>query len=628
MKIDLYFAYTSMITDTVKVEDIEREISNHNDDFKVHLLIESLLTRQIEITNIVLKYPINDNIKYALFWTVLDLKYFDVAEVLLNNGIDVNRHRFELNNDIEPDGESRIINMDNIDEQFEMNEFLGVNPLYDALCFDGTDETIEFLIKHDADITDMPEGFILHQAIREDYNIDSFKLIVETCMNYYEGFNIDYVNHDGFTPLHLAASLDDRSDIVEFLIFIGAYVFPIENTSQATILISAAKNDNFNEHKFSILLNAIITSDAEQYDINEYLNYADSFGNVVLTYLITNRNERVIEEFLKIPNIDVNIPNKEHKTPLHYAAEYGTEREIDLIIRHYAKHDIKDINGFYPIHYAAKSDNLGAFKALMYWFDCLSLMTDDEQHLNSTFIAAHYGSINVLNFILNNYDSNINQINYPGRTLLIEAIIGLSPNILFINYLLEQGIEINVLDYYGKSALYYAVSSMKHGIAKLLLESGAFLNYYDVSGKQIDSDTPLHAAVKNNDIKMLELIFSYDVDVNAINSTEFQTPLIVACQSKSIEAALFLLNSTSDLFINHQDIYGMTALHYATMIRNGEQLVEAILKYESCNERCVNVCLMNDEGFTACDYAREYMSINLNALIYHYGIKHSNNSEE
>ena len=616
-----------MITDTIKVEDIEREISNHDDDYKVHLLIESLLTRQIEIANIVLKYPINDNIKYALFWTVLDLKYFDSAEVLLNNGIDVNRHRFKLNNTDEPDG--GIIEMNNIDEQFEMNENAGINPLHDALYLENADETIKFLIEHGADITDMPEGFILHQVIRkDDYNIDSFKLIVETCMNYYEGFNIDYVNHDGFTPLQLAAALDGRTDIVEFLISIGAYVFPVENTSQKTILMLAAQNDNFNERKFSILLNAIITSDVDQCDIDEYLNYTDSFGNVVLTHLIVIRNEGAIEGFLKIPNIDVNIPNKEHKTPLHYAAEYGTEVIINLLTERDADHYIKDMNGFYPIHYAAKSDNLDTFNALLCYSDRLDLMTEDEQQLNSTFIAAHYGSIKVLDYILNNYDSNINQINYLDRTLLIEAVIGLKPDVEFINYLLGQGIEINILDFYGKSALYYAVSSMKYDIAKLLLDSGAFLNHYDLSGKQIDSDTPLHAAVKNNDIKLLELIFSYDVDVNAINSTRFQTPLIVACQSKSIEAALFLLNNACNLFINHQDIYGMTALHYVSMIRNGERLVEAILKYESCNDGRVNVHLMNNEGLTVCDYAREYMSIDVYNLIYCYNIKHSNDSEE
>lgn len=617
-----------MTTDTIKVEDIEREISNHDNNFKAYLLVKSLLTGQNEIANIVLKYPINDNVKYALFWIILDLEYFDAAEILLNSGIDINRHRFELNKTVKPEGEIRIIDMQTIDKQFEMNGNQGVNPLYDAICYDETDETIKFLIEHGADITDMPEGFILHQIIREDYSIESFKLIVETCMNYYEEFDIDYVNKDGFTPLHLAASLDGRTDIVEFLIFIGANVFPVENTNRTTILMSAAQNENFNECKFSIILKAILSSDVEQYNIIEYLNYTDSFGHVVLSYLITTRNEEAIEEFLNIPNIDVNIPNEEHKTPLHYAAEYGTEIVISLIIERGANHYIQDTNGFYPIHYAAKSDNLDTFKVLLYHFDCLDLMTEDEQQLNSTFIAAHYGSINVLDFILNNYDSNINQLNHSDRTLLIEAIIGLNPNVEFIKYLLEHDIEINVLDFYGKSALYYAASSMNYDIVKLLLESGAFLNYYDASGYQIDSDTPLHTATKNNNIKLLELLLNYDADVNAINSTEFQTPLIVACQSKSIEAALFLLNNTGNLFINHQDTHGMTALHYAAMIRNGERLIEAILKYKSCYEKCVNVRLMDDNGFTAYDYAREYMNINISDLICYYGIEHLSNSEE
>ena len=67
-------------------------------------------------------------------------------------------------------------------------------------------------------------------------------------------------------------------------------------------------------------------------------------------------------------------------------------------------------------------------------------------------------------------------LDYMGRTTL--HIVIMNSNLNATEFLIEQGVDINMADKFGKSALFYACIYKKHQIVDLLIEKGAELKVY------------------------------------------------------------------------------------------------------------------------------------------------------
>ena len=85
-----------------------------------------------------------------------------------------------------------------------------------------------------------------------------------------------------------------------------------------------------------------------------------------------------------------------------------------------------------------------------------------------------------------------------------------------IKCLIDYGAEINVLSKVGTTPLHIAVVAGQIEIAKLLLDSGADIDYAlcldEKSGTEIGH--PLHYAVENNDNEMSKFLIDYGADLN------------------------------------------------------------------------------------------------------------------
>ncbi|MFH2138196.1 MAG: ankyrin repeat domain-containing protein [Candidatus Omnitrophota bacterium] len=137
---------------------------------------------------------------------------------------------------------------------------------------------------------------------------------------------------------------------------------------------------------------------------------------------------------------------------------------------------------------------------------------------------------------------------------------------------LDNGGDINAVDYTGATALHIAIGGIKTEMVKFLIDKGANLNIGDGMNY-----TPLHGALCKNEeyatkyVKML--LDKGGVDVNVQTIPEKHSPLMFAADSGYLEIVKLLVDKGAD--VNLKDSSGKTALDRAR--KSGENEVAEFL---------------------------------------------------
>ncbi|KAE9608232.1 hypothetical protein Lal_00003444 [Lupinus albus] len=130
--------------------------------------------------------------------------------------------------------------------------------------------------------------------------------------------------------------------------------------------------------------------------------------------------------------------------------------------------------------------------------------------------------------------------------------LALSMQISCMDKLLENGLDIDLRDKEGLTALHKAIMGKKEAVISHLLRKGASPHVKDKDGA-----TPLHYAVQVGAKEIVKLLIKYKVDVNATDN-EGWTPLHIAIQSRNRDIAKILLVNGADKTRKTED--GKTAL--------------------------------------------------------------------
>ena len=164
-------------------------------------------------------------------------------------------------------------------------------------------------------------------------------------------------------------------------------------------------------------------------------------------------------------------------------------------------------------------------------------------------IAARSGALEMVELLLRlgaNVDIRVPEINIIIHTYMIIHIDLMTPLEIVLYYnaeeislpvlelLVEGGASINHMDKYGRTALHWAVVKNYQIAATLLLDRGADVNAQLHSGGVFEwhADTPLHEAVHDNNLRMIELLLSRGANMTA-SGPKGLSPLHLAARKPS-----------------------------------------------------------------------------------------------
>lgn len=158
--------------------------------------------------------------------------------------------------------------------------------------------------------------------------------------------------------------------------------------------------------------------------------------------------------------------------------------------------------------------------------------------------------------------------NDEGRGLLGWASSQISTGEKFIEYLINQGADINHQDGKGRTALHLALDHGHLNNTIKLLRKGADINLADRNG-----DLPLHIAshTQDNNAELIELLCESGGAKIDVKNKQGATPLHIAAKYSlnAIHALVKYYPNDIKKIINLADDHGDTPLHYAAMSETG-----------------------------------------------------------
>ncbi|VDP07167.1 unnamed protein product [Heligmosomoides polygyrus] len=243
----------------------------------------------------------------------------------------------------------------------------------------------------------------LHYAVQNGQNAKTIELLVQN------GCDVTAAASDGATPLHVAASLAESAKPIEYLINCKGINLNAKNSDGMTPLHLASEWTKVS--RVDTLIQAGAEVDARSHDSATPLHCAAIGGHqLVVKHLLkfgADVNASYTVEYLVRNKAVVNLADKLGHTPLHMAASKGLEQVVDILLEAGAEVDIpdmrgrnalhlavlthsestvkklccaderavyrQDINGFYPLHYAAY---IGAEQMCLDLFECMKDMNE------------------------------------------------------------------------------------------------------------------------------------------------------------------------------------------------------------------------------------------------------------
>ena len=217
---------------------------------------------------------------------------------------------------------------------------------------------------------------------------------------------------------------------------------------------------------------------------------------------------------------DVNAPQADGATALHWAVHWDDLESADLLIRAGANVNVKNDYTATPLSLACTNGNAAMVERLL------------------------------------SAGANPNAPAASGETPLMRC--ARTGSAAAVKSLLTRKADVSARDNeQGQTALMWAVAQKHPAVTEALIQGGA-----DIRARSKGGFTPLLFAARVGDVESAKLLFAAGADVNE-TAPNGMTPLLLASASGQESLGIFLLDKGADP--NARDTLGATALHYAVM---------------------------------------------------------------
>ncbi|GBL92869.1 Ankyrin-1 [Araneus ventricosus] len=438
---------------------------------------------------------------------------------------------------------------------------------------------------------------------------------------------VNVQNHEGCTPLHCILQHGNyKLNIIRTLLRHGADV-NIVNKNGETPLHIIAKNPGIEDRFQKKVMQNIL------YEFFPAYYFSSKYEPKISDVECLNKRKElsapvdIVKELVK-NGADVNVGNREGKTPLHLAVENhscNVEVVTELIKNGADTSAITRFHEFTPLHLAVSNKNskLEIVEAILATNPDIEAV---DSHLNTPLhlaVANYFTNFDIIKKLLN-HGANVNVSNYYGNTPL--HISAKLPKPLVLKELLKWSPEVNAKNMDGDSALAislnfsgpYVLYAVRH-----LLRAGA-----DVNSSNINRITPLHRAVENCDSSydiVKGFYFSFVKDVSEKSLIHFSEMKDTDTVKKCIKS--IPLPSTEELqktkLMVIEDLLMHGACVYAETIKGHTPLGTSINKFHadfddgSCAKLLIKYAVL-----------RGFQNNNSDSLIDMYGFCNSKCYEE
>lgn len=385
----------------------------------------------------------------------------------------------------------------------------------------------ELVLNYGKDINQTGEEDIggLYQAIKHN-NIKAVKFFIEN------NANVEIATFDGTTPLVLAIE-ENKPKIVELLIKEGkANIYGVyAKETEKYPIYCAVKNKNLNMIK--ILLNNNFDLKRESYILSYAIENSDE--NIV-KYLVENGADMYSYEITALYQAVLNLNPK--------LVEYFLDKGASI-----EKAGGTDVYGNIMMAAAGSKFN----------------NSNDKSPVDLTLLEkSAENSAKIMQMIIDKVDKKLINDSLEGKTPLIIAVG--NSYIDTAKILIENGANINAVDFEGWSALSYAVNNGDIEIAKLLLENKAKI--------KDELLIAIKSPIVESRINMMKLLIDNKANINYTDENGF-TPLNIAIESGDMELTKFLIKNGANVNSLMQD--GLSLIGYA-IAQNNMDLLQILIE--------------------------------------------------
>lgn len=304
------------------------------------------------------------------------------------------------------------------------------------------------------------------------------------------------------------------------------------------------------------------------------INIRDNSNNYLIQYAIVLNNIDIVKILIN-KNVKLDVVDEDKRCLLYVPIKYGYYDILEELLIYNQNMvgisiiDIKDKDGYTPLHYAIVYDNIKMVKLLLYYGADVNIKNNIG--FNSLHLAVHKKSVDICKLIL---DTNIN---VDSKTVNGETALHFSCN--FQQYeitrmLLENNADSDITDYeYEISPIVYCIVLKNKKIFSLLLKYGVKLNTQDYNG-----NTPLHYTILDNNVNFFKILVE-DKNINAnVYNLNGKIPLHVALELKNENTKMYIDKLLDDSNVNLQNNMGYTVLHVLCIVNMWKYYIDKLKK--------------------------------------------------